>query len=131
MKKKTAGMLLVMFLLLMTTGCSNSSNTIQIGEEDIAVVFEYNTVSVHQVLPAEDAQQVREILNEKQLTDEKPSCTFSNRIAIKYKKSYYCLARDGSAVIEHNGKYASLTENEIKFFHTVFEMYGGVFPCEE
>ena len=96
------------------------------------VNFVYGSNSVVETLTEQELETVRDILDERRLHRDNPSCGFSEEISIKLNDEMtLCLARDGCPIIywKEKNRYITLTEEEYNKLEELLTNYGITFPC--
>ena len=60
-----------------------------------------------------------------------PACGFSEDISLTVGGRIYAIARDTCSTVKDCGKdkYFSTRDDEMTYIHTLFDKYGGYFPC--
>lgn len=92
--------------------------------------FHYSDVNIDETLTKEQSKRVSDIFNGKRYIDE-PSCGFSEDASISFDGEIFAIASDSCRIVKIIGKdkCIELSESEIQEIHSIFEQYGGYFPC--
>lgn len=89
------------------------------------ITFENKTVAAS----GEDSEKLREILYGKGLHYDNPSCGFREEVSVSFGTDKFMPANDGDGIVQNNGKYLNLSDEETEEFHEILEKYGVSFPC--
>lgn len=129
--KKFLAIILSVILLLSAAGCANTHT--QISDSSQATLkFIYGDKEIVQVLDAEDTAKMSEIFSNKPLDGGSvPSCGFDEDISITFGNQTFAIACDDCAVVKDckNNKYFDISNEDKEYIVSVFEEYGGHFPC--
>ena len=122
---------LVLLMLFTVCGCSKTSVS---SNSKVELTFICGDQNINVVLSEEEAAKVISILDGKTydpIWDGIPSCGFDKNISLKVGGHIYAVARDTCNAIQDYGnlRYFSLSQEDINYIHSLFEKYGGYFPC--
>lgn len=121
---------IVCCLLLLVALCSCNTEQVNLTEyNEGTIVFVYGDKQICEMLDYTDTSKLKGIINYKVLYNDNPSCGFDDNISLRFDDKIFSIACDGCPIIKYNGKYISLSENEIILMHNIMEKYGAVFPC--
>jgi len=127
--KRFLCLLLSVLMLFMLTACYTN---VKSGKK-VTLTYIYGEKNISVELPEDEAEKVIEILdgNHYDPTSAIPSCGFDKDISLKVGMRTYAIACDTCKIIQDLGnlKYFAVTEDEIAYIHSLFEKYGGHFPC--
>ena len=117
--------------LLLICGCSKTSVN---PNDDATLTFIYGEKDICISLTAEETEKVIEILNEKSyssLFSGTPSCGFDKNISLQIGERSFAIARDTCNVVQDLGnlRYFDIPKDDMEYIHSLFEKYGGKFPC--
>lgn len=102
-------------------------------EQPVTLVFQYADEDVQVVLPQDEADRVRSILNHKTYYDPLTilSCGFDENVSFRIGSKTYCMACDDcDSVMElPTNRYFDIGEEGRAEIVEIFEKYGGRFPC--
>lgn len=77
----------------------------------------------------DDSARLKELLYGRELHYDNPSCGFREGVSVSFGFDKFLPANDGDGIIQNNGKYMYLTDEETKEFHEIVKKYGMDFPC--
>ena len=127
--KKLLAIVLSAILLLSVAGCGQT----QINDTTQATLkFIYADKEIVQVLDADDTAKIAEMFSGKALDGSStPSCGFDEDISITFGNQVFAIACDDCAVVKDcsSGKYFDITNEDKEYLVSLFEEYGGFFPC--
>jgi hypothetical protein len=100
----------------------------------VTLTFIYEDINVSATLSDEEAEKVIAILDGKRydsFTSGLPACGFDKNISLKVGGRVYAVACDTCNYIQDFGnlRYFTITKEDMEYIHTLFENYGGYFPC--
>ena len=102
-------------------------------DEGVELIFKKYDQNIQTLLPDEEAEKVICILDDKSYDPNYgiPSCSFDKDVSLKVGDSIYAIAQDTCNIIQDRNKlrYFSVTDDEMEYIHSLFEKYGGYFPC--
>jgi hypothetical protein len=130
MKRPLCIFLILSILLLL---CSCSQTQVKAGEA-VTLSFVLDGQNIHEQLTAEETARVITILTGntyRPIFSGVPSCGFDQNISLTAGGRIYAIARDTCNTIQdlHNQRYFSVSQEDIAYIHSLFEKYGGYFPC--
>lgn len=123
---------LILALMLFVCGCSQTNVR---GNADVTLIFIYEEENIQVTLNDEEAAKVVEILDgnpyESPLLVGYPSCGFSGNVALKVGNRRFAIACDTCNCVWDlgNGMYFDIPYEDMAYIHSLFEKYGGYFPC--
>ncbi|GEM_PF-2807979 len=77
----------------------------------------------------DDSARLKELLYGRDLHYDSPSCGFREDINVSFGFDKFFPACDNCGIIQNNGKYMYLTDEETDEFHEIVKKYGMGFPC--
>ena len=135
MKRKILVLIVIIFVLvLVVLGiiCFSIRKTNMEFAKEAEVCFIYGDVVVSQNLGDKEVETLKEILDDKILYKDDPSCGFSEDISVRFNQSQtFCIARDTCPIVYwlEEDRYIRLTEEEKLLLYDLLEPYGFEFPC--
>lgn len=122
---------LVLFILF--TCCACSTTSVPDGET-VELRFIYADKNINVVLSDDEGERIIDILDGKiydPIFSGTPSCGFDENISLRVDGHAYAIACDTCKNIQdcESLRYFSVTQEEIQYIHSLFEKYGGHFPC--
>ena len=129
--KRLFVILFTLTLALSLCGCAKTN----IGPaEDVFLTFVYEGTNINVTLEGEEAEAVMAILDGNRyhpLWAGVPSCGFDPNISIKVGNQIFAIACDNCNFVQdfHNQRYFDITQKEMEQVRSMFEKYGGHFPC--
>ena len=129
--KRLCGVLVAFVVMITVCGCAQTSinkNT------DISLTFIYEEENITVTLEDDEAEKVIAILNGNHydpISYGHPSCGFDKNISLKVDGRSYAIARDACNRIQDLGnlRYFDISIENMEYIHSLFEKYGGYFPC--
>ena len=102
-------------------------------EPEVELTFVCYGEDIHVKLEGEEAQKVAQILDNKvyDLFFGIPACGFDKDVSIRVNGRIYAIARDtcNNGLDYGNLRFFSVSEQDMEYIHSLFEKYGGYFPC--
>lgn len=101
-------------------------------QSDKAILsYHYLDKNISMELSQDESIKLKNILTNKRLYSDNPSCGFTKEISIRFHEQVFCIACDSCPVIKLEGenKYFNISESDRKEIEIIFERYGGIFPC--
>ena len=126
--KKTLLLICSLLILVLLTSCSR----VFVSSDALAeLTFKYGDISVSATLTKEESEQLSNIVNGKTLYAGNPSCSFDVNISFQIRDRVFCPACDSCGKVKDckTGKYFNISEAERETIESIFEKYGGSFPC--
>lgn len=121
---------LVCCLSILVALCSCGINKVNISENaEGSVVFKYDNTQIDEALDETESDQIKKILNNRELYYDNPSCGFTENVSIRFNSKVFSIACDKCSIIKHNGKYLSVSDNDIAIIRNIMEKHGAHFPC--
>ena len=123
----TISLLLMVSIILLLTSCG----TVEVADGEIVAVFRYGDADIEQSMTDEDSEIVREIFNNKELSNGSPACGFDENVALITGDDTYCIACDYCGVIYsvNEDQYFNLSDEENETLRELLGEYGFSFPC--
>jgi hypothetical protein len=122
-----------LFLLVMISLCACGRTTVdQTAEVTLTFIYEDENISV--TLAAEEAEQVRDILDGCSYDSRFagiPSCGFHENISLRIGNRVFAIACDTCNCIQDldNLRYFHIPIEDMEYIRSLFEKNGGYFPC--
>ena len=129
--KKLFCILAVLLLTLSMCGCGQTSVD---KNADVTLTFVYGDVNINVTLEKEEADRVIQILDGKNyisVIDGTPKCGFNANISLKVGNRVFAIACDTCNCVQDMGnlRYFDIPQEDMDYIHSLFEKYGGYFPC--
>ncbi len=96
------------------------------------VVFKYDKTDVYEPLAIEDVELLKELIENKYLYKDSPSCGFSENISVVFEETeVFSIACDGCPIVYYQNKdrYFKLSKAENEELKTILLKYNFSFPC--
>ena len=129
--KRLSALLIILVVMVSICGCSqtrvNKNSdvilTLIFGDKDICVTLEDS-----------EAEKVIDILNGNNyapVSSGVPSCGFDKNISLNVGDRIFAIACDTCNCIQDLGnlRYFDISQEDMEYIHSLFEKYGGYFPC--
>lgn len=101
--------------------------------KDGTVVFKYAEYDINEELTSEEEQIILDILDNKRLVKDNPSCGFDDDVSIRFNngEEIFSIACDECGIIywKNKDKYFGLTDSENETIRNILKEHGFVFPC--
>ena len=122
---------MVLIVLVAICGCTKTSVNIN---ADVTLSFVYGADNISVTLEDNEAEKVIDILNGNNydpVSSGIPSCGFDKNIALKVGGRTFAIACDTCNCIQDLGnlRYFDIPQEDMDYIHSLFEKYGGYFPC--
>ena len=121
---------LALLACTLLAGCSTADS---LPEGPVTLTFWYGETNITLELPQEEAARVREILERREAEPFSgiPSCGFTPDISLTVDNRIFCLACDTCNILREGvaGAFCTISREDMDYLHTLFEQYGGYFPC--
>lgn len=129
--KRVSIAILVLTVMLFACGCAQTHVS---KNADVVLSFVHEEKNIKVTLEEEEAQKVIAIFDEKEydpFTWTVPSCGYSPDISLTVGYRVFGLASDTcNGILDYSGlRYFSIPEEDLQYLHSLFEKYGGYFPC--
>lgn len=129
--RRILSVLLVLAVLIGCTGCDRTSVDAH-GEVILRLCNEEKDICM--ALSGDEAQKVISILDGKRYASSLsgvPACGFDPDISLQIGDQVYAIARDTCGILQDmtKARFFSVPEEDMAYIHTLFESYGGYFPC--
>ena len=124
---------MVAILVAMLSLCACSKTRVE-GKTDITLNFVYGEENISVTLEADEAKRVTAILNGNRydsILSGVPSCGFNKDISFEVGERFYAIACDTCNCVQDLGnlRYFDIPVDDMEYIHSLFEKYGGYFPC--
>ncbi len=129
MKRFISAFLVLVALFL--CGCTQTS----VSEgEDVVLTFVYMEADIRVTLETEEAEKVISILDGNDydsIGSGIPSCGFDENISLTVDGRVFAVACDTCNYLQDMGnyRYFSIPKEDMAYIHSLFQKYGGYFPC--
>ncbi len=129
--KRYFAVLMVLVVLASICGCTKTSVN---KNADVYLSFVYGEDNIRVTLEDEEAEKVIGILNGNDyepISSGVPSCGFDKNISLKVDGQTFAIACDTCNYIQDLGnlRYFDIPKEDMKYIHSLFQKYGGYFPC--
>ena len=129
--KRSFVILVVLVILVSICGCAKTSVN---KNADVTLSFVYGEDDIHVKLDDSETQKVIDILNGNNynpISSGVPSCGFDKNISLKVDGRTFSIACDTCNCIQDLGnlRYFDIAKEDMDYIHSLFEKYGGYFPC--
>lgn len=129
--KRFLSILTILLLLVSICGCSQTSVS---NGSDVTLTFIYGDKDIRVTLEEDEAEKVIEILDGNEydpISSGIPSCGFDGNVSLKVGGRTFAIACDTCNCIQDLGclRYFTIPQEDIQYIHSLFEKYGGSFPC--
>lgn len=123
--------IIILSIMLSVCGCSQTSVK---EDADVTLTFIYGDKNVSVTLEDDEAEKVIDILNGNNydpVSTSVPSCGFDKNISLKIGSHVFAIACDTCNCIQDlsNFRFFDIPKEDMKYIHSLFEKYGGYFPC--
>ena len=129
--KRLFVVLMILVVLVSICGCSKTSVN---KNSDVTLTFIYGEENISVTLEDDEARKVVNILNGNNydpFSFSVPSCGFDKDISLKVGGRTFAIACDTCNCIQDFGnlRYFDIPKEDMEYIHSLFEKYGGYFPC--
>ena len=129
--KRLFAVLMILVVLVSICGCSKTSVK---NKADVTLTFIYGEENISVTLEDDEAGKVVNILNGNNydpISSGFPSCGFDKNISLKVGGRTFAIACDTCNSIQDLGnlRYFDIPQEDMDYIHSLFEKYGGYFPC--
>ena len=129
--KRLFAVLMVLVVLVSICGCTKTSVN---KNADVTLSFVYGEDNISVTLEDDEAGKVVNILNGNNydpISSGVPSCGFDKNISLKVGGRTFAIACDTCNSIQDLGnlRYFDIQQEDMDYIHSLFEKYGGYFPC--
>ena len=129
--KRLFVVLMILVVLVSICGCSKTSVN---KNSDVTLTFIYGEENISVTLEDDEAGKVVNILNGNNyapFSSGVPSCGFDKNISLKVCGQTFAIACDTCNSIQDLGnlRYFDISQEDMDYIHSLFEKYGGYFPC--
>lgn len=129
--RKHLCLLLIFSVLLTLCGCSKTSIP---SDAPVTLTFIYSDKNISVTLADDEAATVIDILNGNRYDPSfagYPSCGFTQNVSLTVGDRVFAIACDTCNCIEDLSKlrFFDIPKEDMDYIHSLFEKYGGYFPC--
>ena len=129
--KRFFAVLMVLVVLVSICGCTKTSVN---KNADVTLSFVYGDDNIRVTLEDDEAEKVIDILNGNDynpFSSGAPSCGFDKNISLKIGGRTFAIACDTCNTVQDldNLRYFNIPNEDMEYIHSLFEKYGGYFPC--
>ena len=129
--KRYYAIFIILVLMLSICGCSQTNVN---NNADVTLTFIYGEENIEVTLEDDEAEKIVDILdgnNYASIFSGVPSCGFDKNISLKVGNRVFAIACDTCNCIQDLGnlKYFDIPKEDMEYIHSLFEKYGGYFPC--
>lgn len=122
-----------MALVVMVSICGCAQTSVPNGS-DVTLTYIYGGKDIRVTLEADEAEKIISILNGNEYDPVSmgfPSCGFDRNISLKVGGRTFAIACDTCNCIQDLGnlRYFDIPIEDMEYIHSLFEKYGGQFPC--
>ena len=132
MKTKTMALVsLLLVVQMLFCGCSRTNVNVN---TNVRLKYYVNETQIDVFLTAEEAGRVVDILDNREYSpflSGVPGCGFDKDISVQVGNRVYAVARDKCNVVQDLGnlRFFDIPQEDMEYIHSLFEKYGGHFPC--
>ena len=126
-KSRIIIILSAILVAIVLVSCSRIGNIPDMA--NAVLTFKYNDSNIEVSLSEKESKTIRSIFYGRNLYTDTPSCGFSEEVSIRFGDMVFCIACDNCAIIRYNDRYFSVSDNDREVINSIFEKYGGFFPC--
>ncbi len=129
--KQLLAIFVILSIMVAVCGCSQTS----VSEgADVTLTFIYGDKNINVTLEDSEAEKIIDILdgnNYYPALSGVPSCGFDKNISLKVGGRTFAIACDTCNSIQDLGslRYFDVPKEDMEYIHSLFEKYGGYFPC--
>ena len=129
--KRFFAVLMILVVLVSICGCSKTSVN---KNAAVTLTFIYGEKNICVTLADDEAEKVIDILNGNRynsISSGFPSCGFDKNVSLKVDDRIFAIACDTCNCILDLGnlRYFDIPAEDMEYIHSLFETYGGYFPC--
>ncbi len=123
--------LIVAAFMFSICGCSSTHlNT----SADVTLTFIFGEENICVTLEADEAKNVIRILNGRSyssIASGMPSCGFNPNVSLSVGGRSFAIACDTCNCVQDlsNLRFFDISQEDVEYIHSLFEKYGGYFPC--
>ena len=123
--------LMILVVLVSICGCSKTNAS---KNSDVTLTFIYGEENISITLEDDEAEKVIGILNGNNYDPiffGVPSCGFDENISLNVGGRTFAIACDTCNTVQDLGnlRYFNIPNEDMEYIHSLFEKYGGYFPC--
>ena len=129
--KRLFAFLMVLVVLVSICGCSQTSVP---NGSDVTLTYIYGGKDIRITLEDDEAKKVIAILDGNDydpISMGFPSCGFDRNVSLNVGGHTFAIACDTCNCIQDLGnlRYFDIPIEDMEYIHSLFEKYGGFFPC--
>ena len=129
--KRTFVILMILTLMFSMCACYQTSIS---KNADVTLTFIRGDANISVLLEDGAAKKVIDILDQNKYTpilSGVPSCGFDKNVSLKVGNRVFAIACDTCNCIQDLGnlRYFDIPQADMDYIHSLFEEYGGYFPC--
>ena len=129
--KRLLTVLIILVILFSLCSCSKTSVS---KNSEVTLTFIYGEKNIRVTLEDDEAEKVIDILNGNNydpISSGVPSCGFDKNISLQIGGRTFAIACDTCNCIQDLGnlRYFDISKEDMEYIHSLFEKYGGYFPC--
>lgn len=129
--KRLIASFVIIFVMIAVCGCAKTNVS---KSADVTLTFVYGDKNISVTLEDSEAGKVIDILNENNynpVSSGVPSCGFDKNVSLKIGGRVFAIACDTCNCIQDLGnlRYFDIQQEDMDYIHSLFEKYGGYFPC--
>ncbi len=130
-KKITIAGVIVTVIFGVTFLYSIIPQNVQIRTSSAQMIYINGDLQFKESLTNEEALAVYAVFNGKTLKEDSPTRTFTSNVSIRFGEQIFCIACDRSLVVklQNKDKYFAILEADRNLIESLFEKFGGTFPC--
>lgn len=130
--KKLRNFLLILVIMLSLYACSKTRVD---DNATVTLIFIYEEENINVTLTDDEAAKVIDILDgntyDPSVLIGYPSCGFHENVALMVGTRRFAIASDTCNCIQDRSNYLyfDIPKEDMAYIHSLFEKYGGYFPC--
>lgn len=129
--KRLFSILIILTVMILLCACTITSVN---KNAAVTLTFIYGEEKVRVTLEDEETEKVITILDGKTydpISAGVPSCGFNKDVSLKVGNRVFAIACDTCNCIQDLGnlRYFDIPKEDMEYIHSLFEKYGGYFPC--
>ncbi len=129
--KRIFAILLIVCVMFSVCACSKTNIDCN---ADVTLTYIYLDKNISVPLEKDEAEKVIDILDGNTydaIFAGVPSCGFDKNVSLEVGGRVFAIARDTCNCIQDLGnlRFFDVSHEEIAYIHSLFEKYGGHFPC--
>ena len=129
--KRLLSVFVIISVMVMVCGCAKTNVS---ENADVTLTFIYGDKNISVTLEGSEAEKVIDILNGNNynpVSSGVPSCGFDKNVSLQVGDRVFAIACDTCNCIQDLGnlRFFDIPQEDIEYIHSLFEKYGGYFPC--